>query len=76
MGEMRLQWSEIRSRAAAFSAKYAHATRERAETQSFYNDFFECFGVSRRQVAGRAGHEEVKTDSGFAPERGAFRDGG
>ena len=48
---MRLQWSEIRARAAAFSAKYADATRERAETQSFYNDFFDCFGVSRRQVA-------------------------
>lgn len=48
---MRLQWSEIRARAAAFSAKYADARRERAETQSFYNDFFDCFGVSRRQVA-------------------------
>lgn len=48
---MRLQWSEIRARSAAFSARYANARRERGETQSFYNDFFDCFGVSRRQVA-------------------------
>jgi hypothetical protein len=48
---MRLSWSEIRARAAAFSECHASAHRETGETQTFYNDFFECFGVNRRQVA-------------------------
>ena len=48
---MRLQWSEIRARAAAFSERHKQARYEKGETQTFYNDFFDCFGVSRRQVA-------------------------
>ena len=48
---MRLGWNEIRARAAAFAADWADARYERGETQSFYNDFFEVFGVRRRQVA-------------------------
>ena len=48
---MRLSWNEIRSRAAQFAAEWANATYERGETQSFYNEFFEIFGVRRRTVA-------------------------
>ena len=48
---MPLSWNEIRSRAVAFSQEYADATRENAETQSFYNDFFHVFGMTRRRVA-------------------------
>ena len=48
---MRLQWSEIRARAAEFAERHKAAHYEKGETQTFYNDFFECFGVSRRQVA-------------------------
>ena len=48
---MRLSWNEIRARAAAFAAEWADARYERSETQSFYNEFFEVFGVRRRQVA-------------------------
>jgi hypothetical protein len=48
---MRLSWNEIRARAAAFSAEWADARYERGETQSFYNEFFDVFGVRRRQVA-------------------------
>lgn len=48
---MRLSWNEIRARAAKFSAEYAGATYEKGETQSFYNDFFDVFGVQRRKVA-------------------------
>jgi hypothetical protein len=48
---MRLQWSEIRARAGAFSEQHKNARYEKGETQTFYNDFFECFGVNRRQVA-------------------------
>ena len=46
-----LQWSEIRARAAAFSDEFKDARRERGETHSFYNAFFQCFGVKVRQVA-------------------------
>ena len=48
---MRLSWSEIKSRAKAFSTEWKDAYYERGETQSFYNDFFEIFGVKRREVA-------------------------
>ena len=48
---MRLSWNEVRARAAAFAGKWADATRESSETHSFYNDFFEIFGVERRSVA-------------------------
>lgn len=48
---MRLQWSEIRARAAEFAEAHKGARYEKGETQTFYNEFFDCFGVSRRQVA-------------------------
>lgn len=46
-----LNWNEIRSRAVAFSHEWASETSERAESQSFWNEFFEIFGVRRRNVA-------------------------
>ena len=48
---MRLSWNEIRARAARFAEEWAGAKYERGEAQSFYNDFFEVFGVKRRKVA-------------------------
>jgi len=48
---MKLSWNEIRVRAAQFSRQYRDATREQAETHSFYNDFFTLFGTSRASVA-------------------------
>lgn len=48
---MRLNWNEIRVRAAQFAKDWADASYEKGETQSFYNDFFEVFGVKRRRVA-------------------------
>ena len=48
---MRLTWNEIRARAADFAREWADAHYEKGETQSFYNDFFEVFGVRRRKVA-------------------------
>jgi hypothetical protein len=48
---MPLSWNEIRNRATAFSQTYKGTKRENAETQSFYNDFFNVFGISRRRVA-------------------------
>ena len=48
---MRLSWNEVRARAAAFTRDWQDAAYEKGETQSFYNDFFEVFGVRRRTVA-------------------------
>ncbi len=48
---MRLSWNEVRGRAAAFADEWKDASYEKGEAQSFYNDFFEAFGVRRRTVA-------------------------
>ena len=48
---MRLSWNEIRARAARFADEWKHASYERGESQTFYNEFFEVFGVTRRRVA-------------------------
>jgi hypothetical protein len=46
-----LSWNEIRDRAIAFSKEWEGEESERAEAQSFWNDFFEVFGIHRRRVA-------------------------
>ena len=48
---MRLSWNEIRVRAARFADRWQAVAYEKGETQSFYNDFFDVFGVQRRTVA-------------------------
>ena len=48
---MPLSWNEIGNRAIAFSKEWAGEKREVAESQSFWNDFFNIFGVKRRTVA-------------------------
>ena len=48
---MRLSWSEVKVRAAAFAKEWRDAEYEKGETPSFYNEFFEVFGVRRRAVA-------------------------
>jgi hypothetical protein len=46
-----LSWNEIRQRAIAFSHEWKGTTEERAEAQSFWNEFFHVFGIKRRTVA-------------------------
>lgn len=48
---MRLSWNEIRSRAAQFAEEWKNAHYEKGEAHTFYNEFFEIFGVTRRRVA-------------------------
>ena len=48
---MRLSGDEIKRRAKAFSEEWQDAHYEKGETQSFYNDFFDIFGIKRRTVA-------------------------
>ena len=44
-------FNQIRANAARFAEEWRDARYERGETQSFYNEFFEVFGVRRRKVA-------------------------
>ncbi len=53
-----LSWTEVRQRAIKFSREWSENHRslnttadERAEAQTFWNDFFDVFGMRRRQVA-------------------------
>ena len=48
---MPLSPNEIKERAVAFSHKWAGEDSERAEAQSFWNGFFDVFGVDRKRVA-------------------------
>ena len=59
---MPLSWNEINDRALAFSREWQHETSEDAEAKSFWDAFFNVFGVSRRRVA--AFEQPVKKDDG------------
>ena len=48
---MHLSWNEIRACTARFAEEWKDAHYERGESQTFYNEFFEVFGVTRRRVA-------------------------
>ena len=60
---MRLSWNEIRVRAATFAEEWQNAAYEKGETQSFYNEFFEIFGVRRRTVARYEEHVKKRLDN-------------
>ena len=63
---MRLSWNEVRARAAAFAEEWRDAAYEKGETQSFYNAFFQVFGVKRRSVARYEAHvAKLDNRSGF-----------
>ncbi|GIK38537.1 MAG: methylase [Chloroflexota bacterium] len=46
-----LSQKEIRDRALEFVHEWSGASRERAEAQTFWNEFFNIFGLTRRRVA-------------------------
>ena len=48
---LRLSWNEIRVRAAHFSQEWEGEGYEKGQTQLFYRDLFEVFGVPIRRVA-------------------------
>ncbi len=48
---MPLSWNEIRHRAIAFAREWKGESREAAERQTFWNEFFNVFGVRCRTVA-------------------------
>ncbi len=48
---MALSWNEIKDRALQFTREWEGESRERAEKDTFWNDFFNVFGISRRRLA-------------------------
>ena len=63
---MRLSFNEIRARVTRFANNYADATYEKGETQTFYSDFFQIFGVQRRSVARYEEHvKKLNNRTGF-----------
>ena len=59
---MPLSWNEIKHRAIKFGNDWKGETREAAERQTFWNEFFDIFGIKRRTVA--SFEEPVKKLSG------------
>ena len=48
---MPLSWNEIRLRSIQFAHEWKDERSEHAEAKSFWDDFFNIFGVSRRRIA-------------------------
>jgi hypothetical protein len=48
---MPLSWNEIRHRAITFSKEWKRAESESADKQTFWNEFFNVFGIQRRTVS-------------------------
>jgi hypothetical protein len=48
---MALSWNEIKDRSYKFSKEWKDETSEDAEAKSFWDGFFEVFGISRKRVA-------------------------
>lgn len=48
---MPLSWNEIKDRSLRFSREWADEASEDAEAKSFWDGFFDVFGISRRRVA-------------------------
>ena len=46
-----ISWNEIKSRTLEFQKSWIGEKRERAEKDTFWNEFFGIFGVNRRRVA-------------------------
>lgn len=59
---MPISWNEIRHNAIQFARNWAGAKSESAEKQTFWNEFFQVFGIPRRTVA--AFEHAVKRISG------------
>ncbi len=63
---MPLSWNEIKNRAAAFIKEWEHETNEDAEAKSFWDEFFNIFGIKRRRLASFEYHvKKLNNKDGF-----------
>lgn len=61
---MPLSWNEIRDRSVAFVREWESESSEHAEAKTFWDEFFQVFGVIRRRLA--AFEKHVKNADGVA----------
>ena len=59
---MPLSWNEIRDRSVTFVREWEGESSEHAEAKSFWDAFFQVFGVSRRRLASFEGYPEFLVD--------------
>ncbi len=57
---VQLSWNEIRDRAVEFAASWCDATYEKGESQSFWTEFLDIFGINRRRCGAFFEHPIVK----------------
>ena len=63
---MLISKNEIKRRALAFSKEWENETSEDAEAKSFWDGFFNVFGVSRRRVSSFEYHvKKIDGSDGF-----------
>jgi hypothetical protein len=62
---MPISWNEIRDRALTFSREWATECSEDAEAKSFWDGFFNVFGITRRRVASFESPVKRDTGTGF-----------
>src|SRR5690606_11049742 len=48
----RLDWNEIAARAGKFAQEWAGEVYEKGESQTFWTEFLELFGIDRRRAGG------------------------
>jgi hypothetical protein len=61
-----LTWSEIKLNASNFAHSWKNEKYEKGQAQTFYNEFFEIFGIKRRLVARFEEHvRKIDNTSGF-----------
>ncbi len=61
---MPLSWNEIRSRAISFSKEWKDECSESAEAKTFWDGFFNVFGINRRRVASFEAPVKISNDKG------------
>ncbi len=63
----KLSWNEIRDRAAVFAAGRSGTKCEKAESQSFWTEFLNIFGVNRRRCGAFFEHatKKISGNPGF-----------
>ena len=60
-----LSWNEIQNRAIEFSTKYKGETYEKGESQSFWTDFLNVFGIDRKRAHIAFEYSVKKLDGNF-----------
>jgi hypothetical protein len=63
---LNLSPNQIRANARKFSLEWKNESRERAESQTFWNEFFAVFGINRRHVGiFEAAFKKLSGNQGF-----------